>query len=76
VNKSKKAKPTPTPTTPPPEPRVSLRRREELEAAADFDRICASRPLTPPPLRSSAPLARSAGAIELAREIRQGTYTP
>jgi hypothetical protein len=75
VNKKAKAAVTPT-TTPPPEPRVSLRRREELEAAADFDRMCESRPMKPPPLRASAPLIRSAGAIELAREIRRGTYTP
>ncbi len=60
------------PTT---EPRVSLKRREELEAAAELDRICAARPLKPPPLRS-VPQGRSAGAIDLAREIRRGTYTP
>ncbi len=56
-------------------PRLSLRRREELDAAAELDRICAARPLKPPPLPRDN-YTRSSGAIELAREIRRGSYTP
>lgn len=58
------------------EPRVSLKRREELEAAAELDRICEARPLKPPPLPRELPITRSAGALALAREIRRGSYTP
>jgi hypothetical protein len=56
-------------------PRLSLRRREEIDAAAELDRMCAARPLKPPPLPAENH-TRSAGALELAREIRRGTYTP
>ena len=56
-------------------PRVSLKRREELADAAELDRICAARPLKPPPLPRDNH-TRSAGAIELAREIRAGEYLP
>lgn len=56
-------------------PRLSLRRREELDDAAAFDRMCAARPLTPPPLPRENN-TRSAGALELAREIRRGEYVP
>jgi len=56
-------------------PAVSVRRREELEAAAALDAICAARPLRPPPLRRVL-TTRSAGARELAAEIRRGSYTP
>ncbi len=59
-----------------PEPRVSLRRREEIDAAAELDRMCAARPLKPPRLLESTNNTRSAGALELAREIRRGSYTP
>jgi hypothetical protein len=55
---------------------VSLRRLEELEAAAALDRMCAARPLKPPAMPNLANRTRSAGAIELAREIRAGVYTP
>ena len=58
-----------------PEPRVSLKRREEVDAAAELDRMCAGRPLRPPPLPKHND-TRTAGAAELAREIRRGTYTP
>ena len=58
-----------------PEPRVSLRRREEIDAAAELDRICAARPLKPPRLPADNH-TRSAGALALAREIRRGTYQP
>ncbi len=57
-----------------PEPRVSLRRREELDAAAELDRICATRPLKPPPLPREPPITRSDGALALASEIRRGRY--
>lgn len=57
-------------------PRLSLRRREELDAAAELDRICATRPLKPPRLLENDNHTRSAGALALAREIRRGTYTP
>ncbi len=59
-----------------PEPRISLRRREEIDAAAELDRMCAARPLKPPSLPNHSNTTRSAGALELAREIRRGTYTP
>ena len=64
-----------------PEPRVSLKRREEIDATAELDRICrpvddgGQRPLKPPPLPKHND-TRTAGAAELAREIRRGTYTP
>ncbi len=57
------------------EPRVSLKRREECNAAAELDRICAARPLKPPPLRLDNP-TMSAGARALAKEIRLGDYEP
>jgi hypothetical protein len=63
-------------TAPAPAERVSLRRLEELEAAAELDRMCAARPLKPPALVARDLRYRSAGAIELAREIRAGVYTP
>ena len=59
-----------------PEPRVSLRRREEIDAAAELDRICAARPLKPPRVLETDNHTRSAGALELAREIRRGSYVP
>jgi len=59
-----------------PEPRVSRKRSEELDAAAALDRVCAARPLKPPRLLESDNHTRSAGALELAREIRRGSYTP
>ncbi len=59
-----------------PEPRVSLRRREEIDAAAELDCMCAARPLKPPRLLESDNHTRSAGATELAREIRRGSYVP
>jgi hypothetical protein len=58
-----------------PEPRVSLRRREEIDAAAAYDRMVAARPLRPPPMPKHSD-TRSAGACELAREIRRGSYEP
>jgi hypothetical protein len=58
-----------------PEPRPTLKRREEINAAAEFDRICAARPLKPPPLPQHNE-TRSAGARALAKEIRLGDYTP
>lgn len=61
---------------PMPEPRVSLRRREELDASAAYDRMCKARPLKPPRLLEPDNHTRSAGALELAREIRRGSYTP
>lgn len=58
------------------EPRaLSLHRRQEINAAAELDRICAARPLKPPPIRHDNPL-RTAGAIALAKEIRLGDYEP
>lgn len=57
-------------------PRLSMRRREELNAAAELDRVCAARPLKPPRLLEHDNHTRSAGALELAREIRRGSYTP
>jgi hypothetical protein len=55
---------------------LSLKRREELEAAAEFDRMCEARPLKPPPMAARDLRYRSAGAVELACEIRSGSYTP
>jgi hypothetical protein len=52
-----------------PEPRVSLRRREEIDAAAELDRICAARPLKPPALPNHDNRTRSAGALELAHQL-------
>lgn len=77
MSKKAKALPTTPPIQPAPAPpRVSLRRLEELEAAAALDRMCAARPLKPPAMPNLANRTRSAGAIELAREIRAGVYTP
>lgn len=60
-----------------PEPRrVSGRRREEIDAAAEFDRMCATRPLKPPRTLERDTNTRSAGALALARDIRLGAYTP
>jgi hypothetical protein len=59
-----------------PEPRVSLKRREELDAAAAWQAMTDARPLKPPRLLESDNHTRSAGALELAREIRRGSYTP
>ncbi len=53
----------------------SLKRRGEIDAAAELDRICAARPLKPPALPKENP-TRSVGAAELAREIRRGSYQP
>jgi hypothetical protein len=59
-----------------PAPRVpSLKRRGEIDAAAELDAITAARPLKPPPLPKENP-TRTAGAAELAREIRKGSYQP
>jgi hypothetical protein len=58
------------------EPRVSRKRSEEIDAAAELDRMCATRPLKPPRLLEHDNHTRSAGALALAREIRRGTYTP
>lgn len=65
-----------TPAHQPEPPRLSVRRREELDAAAELDRMCAARPLKPPRVLVSHNHTRSAGALELAREIRRGSYTP
>jgi hypothetical protein len=59
-----------------PEQRVSRKRSEELDAAAELDRICATRPLKPPSMPNHDNRTRSAGALALAREIRRGSYTP
>ena len=76
MSKSKKRKPPVADAPPLPSTRgPSLHRRAELAAAAELDRICAARPLKPPPMRF-ANLARSAGARELSREIRAGEYEP
>lgn len=57
-------------------PRLSLRRREEIDAAAELDRMCAARPLAPPRRLEQDNHTRSAGALALAREIRRGSYQP
>ena len=53
----------------------SLKRRAELRDAAELDRICAARPLVPPPLPKHND-TRTAGALALAKEIRLGDYEP
>ena len=59
-----------------PEIRVSRKRSEEIDAAAELDRMCAARPLKPPRLLEPENRTRSVGALELAREIRRGSYVP
>ena len=51
------------------------REREAARDALAFDRICAARPLKPPPLPQHND-TRTAGAIELANEIRAGHFDP
>jgi hypothetical protein len=51
------------------------REREAARDAAAFDQICQSRPLKPPPLPMRND-TRTAGAIELANEIRAGHFEP
>ncbi len=54
---------------------ISENTRNRRAAAAAIDRMWATRPLRPPPLPLAAHRA-TAGALELAREIRAGHYRP
>lgn len=49
---------------------------QALDASAAYDRLCASRPLKPPRYLEQDRPTRSAGALELAREIRRREYLP
>lgn len=51
----------------------TFKQRETAEAAAALDAILAARPLVPPPLPAHND-TRTAGAIVLANEIREGHF--
>lgn len=52
----------------------ALTKREQLRAdVAAFDAVAAARPLSPPPTRFERAPSKSAGAIALASELRNGT---
>jgi hypothetical protein len=56
-------------------PTAAAKAAERKRAAEAYDALVAARPLRPPPGRL-APPTMTAGAAQLAREIRAGTYTP
>lgn len=56
-------------------PVLTNKQRETRNAVAELARISAARPLRPPPFPNHHD-TRSAGAIALAAEIREGSYEP
>lgn len=56
-------------------PALTNKQKATREALRDLERICAARPLKPPPFPDPHD-TRSAGAIALAKEIRLGDYEP
>jgi hypothetical protein len=75
--RQKKQKPGPPrmPSAPAAPKPITVKQQETRSACAELDRICAARPLKPPPLPNHHDM-RSAGAVALAAEIREGTYEP
>ncbi len=54
---------------------ITAKRRAAIDSAAELDRLRAARPLVPPPLPRLTD-TRSAGALALERDIRNGAYKP